>query len=93
MTATHSITSTYFGSITMVLKFPLTRAASAKGLHRYNGFCTETDGEGGAGGGGFVLSGGNVAEVGVGDRFVLLGPVLFVRLAVPKDSQDAQNDE
>ena len=34
LTATHSMISTYFGSITIVLKFPLTSAASAKGEHR-----------------------------------------------------------
>jgi hypothetical protein len=36
--ATHSIISTYFGSITIVLKFPLTSAASTNGLERYRGF-------------------------------------------------------
>ena len=32
--------STYFGSMTIVLKFPLTKAASTKGLQRYKGFET-----------------------------------------------------
>jgi hypothetical protein len=32
--ATHSITSTYLGNMTIVLKLPVTRAASTKGLHR-----------------------------------------------------------
>lgn len=36
-TATHSMISTYFGSITIVLKFPLTSAASAKGRDKYRG--------------------------------------------------------
>lgn len=34
LTATHSMMSTYFGRTTMVLKLPLTRAASTKGLQR-----------------------------------------------------------
>ena len=34
LTATHSIISVYLGSMTIVLKFPFTRAASAKGLHK-----------------------------------------------------------
>lgn len=38
LTATHSIISTYLGSMTIVLKLPLTRAASANGLQRYSGF-------------------------------------------------------
>jgi len=36
--------STYLGSITMVLRFPLTSAASTKGLHRYSGFCAGGEG-------------------------------------------------
>jgi hypothetical protein len=62
--------STYFGSITIVLKFPLTRAASTNGRHRYKGLGSEAAaaGVGGDGRGGAVVSGGNVAEVGVGDR-------------------------
>ena len=39
-TATHSMMSVYFGCMTMVLKFPLTNAASTNGLHRYKGFAT-----------------------------------------------------
>lgn len=54
----------------MVLKFPLTKADSTNGLHKYNGFDGDDPvGDGGTGGGG--ISGGKVAEVGVGD---LLGP-------------------
>lgn len=34
LTATHSMMSTYFGRTTIVLKLPLTRAASTKGLQR-----------------------------------------------------------
>jgi hypothetical protein len=64
--------STYFGSMTIVLKLPLTRAASTKGLQRYKGLLG-VDAAGEGGNGGVVASGGgNVAEVGVGD--LLLGP-------------------
>ena len=61
--------STYFGSMTIVLKFPLTRAASTNGRHRYRGLASEGIGDGGEGRGGASTSGGNVVEVGVGDRF------------------------
>jgi hypothetical protein len=59
--------------MTIVLKFPLTKAASTKGLQRYKGFATAgttDDGAigGGIGGGSSVV--GEVAE-GVGAR---LGP-------------------
>lgn len=66
LTATHSVTSTYLGSMAMVLKFPFTRAASTKGLHRYKGFCPL----GVAGGNGGGKPGpSNGAEVGVvGER-------------------------
>lgn len=67
LTATHSMMSTYFGRTTIVLKLPLTRAASTKGLQRYRGL--EGDGlhgEAGTGGGGMS---GKVADVGVGERF------------------------
>ena len=70
------MTSTYLGSITIVLKFPLTSAASAKGLHRYNGFEMVVDGDGGTGGG-FIPSGGKVAEVGVGERLGARGARLL----------------
>jgi hypothetical protein len=72
--------STYFGSITIVLKLPLTRADSTKGLHKYRGLfgVGEFVGDGGTGGGG--ISGGNVAEVGVGDRFGPRGARLMERL-------------
>jgi len=59
--------STYFGSITIVLKFPLTRAASTNGLHRYKVFVGAGGGVGTAGGGGAPAR-GTVADVGVGDR-------------------------
>lgn len=42
--ATHSMMSTYLGSITMVLRLPLTSAASTKGLHRYRGVCAGGEG-------------------------------------------------
>ncbi len=54
----------------MVLKLPLTRAASRKGLHRYKGFWVAA-GETGATS--FEVELGKVAEVGVGERFGL-GP-------------------
>jgi hypothetical protein len=39
--------------MTMVLKLPLTSAASTKGLHRYSGFVGDDEiGEGGGSGGG-----------------------------------------
>ena len=80
MTATHSIISTYFGSITIVLKLPFTRAASTKGLQRYRGFEGEfPPGEGGRGGGGMVSVVGDIEFVGVGDRLPR-GPRLMERL-------------
>ena len=57
--------SQYFGSITMVLKFPLTSAASAKGLERYSGFPLVPPGDGGREGG---LLLGAVPPEGVGER-------------------------
>jgi hypothetical protein len=57
--------STYFGSMTIVLKFPLTKAASTKGLQRYKGFVTAgtTDDGGAIGiGGGISVVGEEVAE-------------------------------
>lgn len=48
LTATHSIMSTYLGSITIVLKLPFTRAASANGLDRYSGFAAAPPGDGGS---------------------------------------------
>ena len=65
--------STYFGSMTMVLKLPFTNAASTKGLQRYNGLlegAVEVTGDCGMELG--FSTGGNVAEVGVGER--LAGP-------------------
>lgn len=62
--------STYFGSITIVLKFPLTNAASTNGGERYKGLGiggvrgVETTGLGGG-----ISAGGNVADVGVVARF------------------------
>ena len=58
--------STYFGSMTIVLKLPLTRAASTKGLHRYNGFWIPSGDAGGAPSSTVGL--GGVAEFGVGER-------------------------
>lgn len=62
--------SVYLGCMTIVLKFPFTRAASTNGLQRYSGFVV-------AGAGTVVLGlvgndsvefDGNVADVGVVDR-------------------------
>lgn len=79
LTATHSMTSTYFGSMTIVLKLPLTRADSTNGLHRYRGFDIEDPvGDGGTGGGGGMSDG--KAPVGVGDRFGPRGARLMERL-------------
>jgi hypothetical protein len=49
--ATHSMMSTYFGSMTIVLKFPFTSAASTNGLERYKGLGIDgLGGDWGAGG-------------------------------------------
>ena len=80
--------------MTIVLKFPLTSAASTKGLHRYRGFCPAGDGGGrGRGNPGFS----NVVEVGVvGERRGLRGwrPIerlpsisILTTLADPRDSK------
>jgi len=72
-TATHSLMSTYFGSITMVLKLPLTRAASTNGLQRYKALGADVPpGEGGIEVDGMYSEVGDVAEVGVVD--LLVGP-------------------
>jgi hypothetical protein len=51
----------------MVLKFPFTSAASAKGLDRYRGFAPAPPGEGGSDGGPIESLRG-IVPVGVGDR-------------------------
>jgi len=68
--------STYFGSMTMVLKFPLTSAASTNGLQRYKGFWVLATGADGDAGGMWSaeLALGDVVEVGVGERLGPLGP-------------------
>lgn len=72
-TATHSIISTYLGSITIVLKLPFTSAASTNGLQRYNGFWPGVV-DGDAGGRLSALEDvGKVADVGVGERLLCLG--------------------
>lgn len=65
----------------MVLKLPFTRAASTKGLQRNNGFCVTfpVDGDDGKDDG-LVPSGGNVADVGVGERLGPRGARLLLRL-------------
>lgn len=83
LTATHSMMSVYLGCITIVLKLPLTSAASTKGLQRYKGL--------GVGGAGVVVLGlagnesveldGNVADVGVVDRFGGRGARVIERLS------------
>lgn len=62
--------------MTIVLKLPLTSAASTNGLHRYNGFCVAGDGVDGdeRGAESFEAAFGKVIEVGVGERFGPLGP-------------------
>jgi hypothetical protein len=66
--------STYLGNITIVLKFPLTNAASTNGRHIYSGRGLGTVGEGGSdlgtlavggAGGGMSVAEENDAEVGV----------------------------
>jgi len=68
--------STYFGSMTIVLKFPLTSAASTNGLQRYKGFWVPATGADGDAGGRWSakVALGDVVEVGVGDRLGPLGP-------------------
>ena len=59
--------------MTIVLKLPLTRAASTNGLHRYSGFWPG-DVDGDAGGRLSALEDvGKVADVGVGERLLCLG--------------------
>jgi hypothetical protein len=72
--------STYFGSITIVLKFPFTSELSTKGLQRYNALGgVETGDEG------FELEenvgsvGEKVAEVGVVERLPDLGALVIDR--------------
>lgn len=76
------MTSTYFGKTTIVLKLPFTSAASTNGLQRYSGLFIDPDGEGGAGAiAMFIPSGGNVADVGVGERFGARGARPSLRLS------------
>lgn len=75
LTATHSITSAYFGSITMCLKLPFTSAASTNGLHRYSGLGIE----GVVGVPGSDSVDGNVEDVGVVERFGGRGARLIER--------------
>ena len=56
----------------MVLKFPTTRAASTKGLHRYRGLGIDGVAVVGLGGGRDSVD-GDVADVGVVERFGGLG--------------------
>jgi hypothetical protein len=62
--------------MTIVLKLPLTSAASTNGLHRYKGFWVAGDGVDGdeRGAESFEAALGKVIEVGVGERFGPLGP-------------------
>lgn len=77
------MTSTCFGCITIVLKFPTTRAASTKGLHRYSGL--GADAEVGLGGGRCSVE-GEVADVGVVDLFGGLGARVIERLRMCRHS-------
>jgi hypothetical protein len=60
--------------MTIVLKLPLTRAASTNGLHKYNGFWAPGAIPEGDAGGATSFEVGNVEEVGVGERLGPLGP-------------------
>ena len=81
--------SVYFGCMTIVLKLPFTSAASTNGLHRYSGL--------GPAGVGVVVLGlvgsesvefeGNVAEVGVVDRFGGRGARVIERLRLSSASR------
>ena len=75
------MTSTYLGNITMVLKFPFTRAASTNGLQRNKGLGAVAKGEGGTEVG-LEASGGKPAEVGVGERLGPRGARFILRLSV-----------
>jgi len=87
-TATHSMISTYFGSMTIVLKLPLTSAASTNGLHRYNGFWVAGDGADERGAESFEAALGKVTEVGVGERFGALGRCIERPMEFKKDIDD-----
>jgi len=79
--ATHSIISTYFGSITIVLKFPLTNAASTNGLERNSGFgIAGTGNDGETVFEGIISVGEKVAEVGVVALFGALWARVIDRL-------------
>lgn len=56
--------STYLGNMTIVLKFPLTNAASTNGLHKYNGRDFGAGGEGGIIAGALLLgaTGGGTSD-------------------------------
>lgn len=78
--------STYFGSITMVLKFPFTSAASTKGLLKYSGLGTATAvGGGGDVFGGGISGGGKVEDVGVVDLFGRCTRVIDRPMELKKD--------
>ena len=64
--------------MTIVLKLPLTRAASTNGLHKYNGFWAPGAVPEGDAGGAPSFEVGNVEEVGVGERLGPLGPERFI---------------
>jgi hypothetical protein len=60
--------------MTIVLKLPLTSAASTNGLHKYKGFWVAGDGADEGGAESIEAALGKVTEVGVGERFGPLGP-------------------
>jgi len=66
--------------MTIVLKLPLTRAASTNGLQRYNGFWTPGAVAKGEAGGAESVALGNVADVGVVERLGGLGRCTMLRL-------------
>lgn len=81
--------------MTIVLKLPLTRAASTNGLHRYNGFWIPgTDAEGDAGGAPSLEEAlGNVVDVGVGDRLGPLGPERCIERLRSRKSDTYQQEK
>lgn len=83
--------STYFGSITIVLKLPFTSAASTNGLHRYRAFGSRgSTGDDGIEAGFWTSFGGNVADVGVGERLGGLWDRVIERLEVFRQTLTAQ---
>jgi hypothetical protein len=79
--------SVYLGNVTIVLKLPLTRAASAKGLQRYNGFDADPSPLVSV----IEFLRDNEPE-GVGDRLLGLGVLLLLRAFRTKEIEDHPKD-